>query len=498
MRKFFELSVSFLTAISLLMSFLCFSVFAQGNYNVSTMHAGIDNNSFDNTADAFVTGKEKSKYYIGKADLNTLLEGESEDTKNLIMSQVLSNFKGACYGLCATMALAFVGSVDLPASNYYSIDIKEEKAFRNTVNYYHLTQYCENKYPSATKAVAEKKSSEDPLKQIVEYAKSGIPFILTFRTEEFSHALTCCGYEYDDDGTHRVRIIDCNKKDGFMYLLISSGYNSWTFDNSEYAAEDVIDMSFSTLEAFNRFAGNEKENVVYSAVSSSGDIDTVCTDVKSSFEITNAEGKILTFDNGKITGDMETGPVKYIANSDETLNTKAVFTVSDSGSYSVDVKSEEIDLTIIGDNGLFFTVQGKNIEKISASEGKTSIEGENMEYSVNTLSSEEKVNMVNICGAAPERVSFEFKNGVTLSESENGKIHVSVISNGEIIENDLSVEKGGKSITYSDMVKTYSAKNNTPSTMKCIVLGFLTAVFAATLIYTVKKRLGKKGEVNNG
>lgn len=503
MRKTLKSAIPFIIAliIALIIAFavvpsLISRAFAAGDFNISTMRPEVDNNSFSNSAEDFIGEKEKSKYYLTAVELNKLTEGESEDTKNLITSQALSKFNGACYGISATMALSYAGGLDIPESNYYSVNLRKHPAFRNMINYYHLTQYCEKKYPASTFAVLDGKISEDSLKQIVEYAKGGTPFIVNFRTEEFPHTLVCCGYEHGDDGTHRIRIIDCNKKDAFIYLTVSPSYNSWQFENSDYNSEDVIDLSFSTLEAFSAFdlkkTDENKSETVYSTVSSSVIIDTVCTNMRSSFTLTNDDGKTLTFNNGVITGDIEASKFKYIANSDGELNTKVIFTIEDSNSYTVQNNAEEIDLTVVGDNGLFFTAQGKNIKRIEAQEGKTSIEGENMEYSVNMLSTEENVDMVNVCGADPDKVSFETKDGMTLSEAENGKTHVSIVSYGQFYETDLEIEYGKLSVYYSDVVKTNHVSGKGSPVMKGIVLAFIAAVFTVTLVYTVRKYKNKK------
>lgn len=504
MKKALKSAISFCIVISVIFSVLSLGANAAGDFNISTMHPGVDNNSFNNDASDFISENEKSKYYITAVELNKLTEGESEDTKNLITSQALSKFDGACYGISATMALSYAGRIDIPASNYYSVNIGVNSAFKKMINFYHLTQYCANKAVAETKAVSNGKLFEDSLKQIVEYAKSGTPFIITFRTEKFAHVVVACGYEHDSDGTNRVRIIDCNKKDEFVYLLVSAGYNSWRFENSDYDSAEITDLSFSTLDAFSQFNLQQNENAtVYSAVSSSVIYDTVCTDMSSSFTLTNSDGKTLTFNKGEITGDIEASAFKYIANSGSERNTKAVFTIEDSNAYTVQNNNEEIDLTVVGDNGLFFTVQGKNIEKIIAEEGKVTIEGENMEYSVSALSTEENVDMVNICGADPERISFDTKEGVTVSESANGKIHVSIVSYGQFYETDFTIERGNCSIYYSDVVKTNHVSGKGSPVMKCIILAFIAVVFIVTIVYTVKKRINKdgsvkKGEVKNG
>lgn len=493
MKKALRCAASILSVFSLILPLLCFAVSAEDKFNIITMRPGIDNNSFSNSASDFVGENEKSKYYITAIELNNLTEGESEDTENLILSQVLSKFDGACYGISATMALANTGRIDLPKSNYYSINLKEDSFFKKRINYYQLAQYCENKAPAVTKAVEGERVYEDSLKQIVEYAKNGTSFLITFKTEKFIHTVVACGYEYDGSGKHRVRILDCNKKDDYMFLTVSAGYNSWQFENSNYKSENITDLYFSTLEAFSPLSFKDEDKTVYSAVSSSMIIDTVCANMSSNFTLTNSKGETLTFNNGEITGDIEASAIKYIAYSNDEFGSKAVFTIADSDEYTVTNNSEEIDLTVVGDNGLFFTVQGKNIKNIFAEEGKITLEGENMEYSVNALSTDDSVDMVNVTGADPEKISFKTKNGLTVSDSANGKIHVSIISNGQMYENDFTIENGSHNVYYSDFVKTNHVSGNGSPVMVIAVLTFVAAVFVITLVYTVKKRINKDG-----
>lgn len=498
MKKALRCAVSVISAILIVITVLGSAVFAADNFNIITMRPGVNNNSFNNSADDFIGENEKSKYYITAIELNKLTQGESEDTKNLILSQALSKFDGACYGISATMALSYTGRIDLPKSNYYSVNLKEDTFFKKRINYYQLAQYCENKAPAVTKAVTDGKISEDSLKQIVEYAKSGTPFLITFRTELLTHTVVACGYEYENGGTHRVRILDCNKKDDFMYLSVSAGYNSWRFDNSSYETDKILDLYFSTLDTFSPFSFKNENDTVYSSVSSSAVIDTVCANMSSDFTLTNAEGKSLTFSKGSISGDIKANVIKYIANSGENLSSKVVFTIDDSNEYTVINNSENIDLTVVGDNGLFFTVQGKNIKKITAAEGKTVLEGENMEYSVNALSTEDNVDMVNVTGANPEKVTFNTKDGLTVSDSANGKIHVSIISLGQIYETDFSINYGKCSIYYSDVVKTNHVSGKGSPVMVIIVLTFIAIIFIITLVFTVKKYKAKKAGEKNG
>lgn len=499
MRKPLQYVISVLVAVSVILPVLCCGVYAEENYKVSAMHPGIDNNSFNNSASDFIAKNEKSKYYMTAVELNKLTEGESEDVKNLIRSQVLSKFDGACYGISATMALSYTGRIDLPKSNYYSVNLEEDTAFKKRINYYQLAQYCENKAPAVTKAVSDGKISEDSLRQIVEYAKSGTPFVITFRAENLAHAAVACGYEYDSNGTHKVRILDCNKKDEFMYLSISAKYNSWSFDNSPYETDKISDLYFSTLDAFSPFSLENESKTVYSAVSSSAVVDTVCVGISSNFTLTNSEGKVLTFNNGEIEGDIEASVLKYVANSDDALSSKAVFTIEDSNEYTVINNGEEIDLTVVGDNGLFFTVQGKNISKITATEGETVLEGENMEYSVNLFSTEENVDMVNICGADPDKITFTVKDGAAVSDAENGKIHVSLISYGQIYETDFDINNRSISIHYSDVVKTNTVTGKGSSVAKSIILAFVAVIFTVTAAFTVKKYLNKNAKnLKNG
>ena len=498
MKKAMRYAVSLFTVIAVVLPIMCCPVSAADNFNIITMRPGVNNNSFDNSESDFIGENEKSKYYVTAIEMNRLTEGESEDVKNLILSQALSKFDGAGYGISATMALAYTGRIDISQSNYYSVNLKEDSFFKKRINYYQLAQYCENKAPAVTKAVSGGKISEDSLKQIVEYAKRGTPYLITFRTKNITHTLVVCGYEFGNGGTHIVHLLDCDKKDGFLYLCVSAGYNSWHFENSPYEAKEITDLYFSTLDAFSPFSFKEENDAVYSTVSSSSAVDTVCAGMSSSFTLTNSEGKTLTFDNGEITGDIDADILKYTSYSSETLSSKVVFTIEDSDEYTVQNNDEEIDLTVAGDNGLFFTAQGKNIKTVLAQEGVTTIEGENMEYSVSVLSDEENVDMLNVCGTDQNKVTFTVKEGVTLSDADSGKIHASIISYGQMYETDFEINHGDFSVYYSDVVKTNHVSGKGSPVAKGVILAFTAAVFTATVVYTVKKRVNKGGSSKKG
>lgn len=497
MRKTMKKFVSIFTVILMTVSVFCSEAFAQNDFNVNTMRPGVDNNSFDNNEDSFIFDGEKSKYYVTAVQLNKLTEGENEDIKNLITAQALSKFNGANYGISATMALFYTGRIDLSASNYYSVNLKNNDVLRKQINYYQLSQFCENKVPAVTNVVTGGKISEDSLKQIVEYAKSGTPFIITFRAENFVHTVTACGYEHDENGTHRVRILDCNKKDDFMYLCVSEWYNSYRFEDAPYELGEITEMHFSTLDAFSPFSFKDENQTVYSTVSSSSVTDTLCTSVYSSFTLTNKEGKTLTFNNGIFTGTIKPENIKYIDNSNDEKNTKIVFTIDDSNEYTVNNNGEEIDLTVVGDNGLFFSAQGKNIKKITANETNTVLEGENMEYSATVFSDEENVEMVNFRGADPDRIVLTANDGATLSEAENGKVHASIVSYGQMYETDLEIENGNLSVHHSDLVKTNKVTGEGSPVAKTVILVFVIIVFAVTVVYAIKKYCVKKADKQN-
>ncbi len=499
MKRLIKKAVSVFTVILIIISLFCSAASAADDYNIITMRPGIDNNSFDNKESDFIFDGEKSKYYVTAIQLNKLTEGESEDIKNLITARALSRFDGASYGISATMALFYTGRINLEPSNYYSVDLKTDADLRKLINYYQLSQFCENKAPAVTKAVSGGKISEDSLKQIVEYAKSGTPFLITFRAGNFAHTLVSCGYEHGENGAHRIRILDCNKKDDFIYMSVSAGYNSWQFEGTSYESEKITELYFSTLDAFSPFSFKDENKTVYSSVSSSSVVDTVCTSAYSSFTLTNAEGKTLTFSNGEFSGEIEVNNLKYIADSDEEMNTKIVFTIEDSNEYVVNSKGEEIDLTVVGDNGLFFSVQGKNIRKITADEEKTVLEGENMEYSATVFSTEENVEMVNFRGADPDRIVLASNDGATLSDAENGKVHASIVSYGQMYETDLEIENRSLSVHYSDLVKTNYVTGKGSPVAKTVILIFVLIVLAVTVIYAIKKYCIKNsGKAKNG
>lgn len=498
MKKLAKSSISFLAVIAILVSSFGLFSFAADEFNISTMHTGTDNNCFRNDASNFVFGGEKSKYYVNAADFNKLSQGESEDIKQLIASQVLSEFHGSGYGIAATMALSYVGMVDLPAENYYSVNLKDFPAFRNTVNFYQLTQFCENKEPEKTVVMENNRIKEDSLRQIVEYAKGGDPFIISFRTQSSYNTFVACGIE-NESSLHKIRLIDISKHDDFVYMIIPSSCVSFSFENSDCKAGDIIEMDFSTLSAFSQFASNDGENIIYSAVSGSAFNDILCTSFSSDFTLTNAEGKTLNFKNGEITGDITVAEVKYIACSEKPFGAKAVIKIDDSDSYTVHSNAPEIDLTVVGDEGLFFTVQGKNIYEITAQSGTVTVEGENMDYSVNALSTDKAISMMNFSGTEPSKVVIETLNGTTLTgNGENA--HAAFLAGGGIYEKDFKIENNTLSVVYTDIVKNDMVTDSGNSTAKTLIIIAVVLVFLIALVLAYKKYIKKnaeqKGRVN--
>ncbi len=498
-KKVFRFMLCILTAVAILIPYISVTSFATGDYNVSTMHTGIDNNSFKNEEKYFVGANEKSKYYVSKKGITRLLEGESEDTQNLILSQILSPFAGSCYGISSAMALAYTGKISLPEDNFYKVNLIKSTSLRNTINYYQISQFCENKMPQKTFVVQDGVFTEDPLKQIVEYAKLGTPILIGFRTADFSHEIVGCGYEHAEDGTHKIWLIDPLKIENFMCLVIEADYSSWRFEQSSYLAEDVTYLDFITLDALNPLDLKKESDVVYSAVGSSSHYDLICTDKHSSFTLTNEKGETLTVQNGELTGEMPFSVIKQIALEGSAPNTKLVIQVDDSNSYTLQNNGEEFDFTVVGNDGLFCSVQGKNISDVQIDEGQFTLNGENMEYTVNSLSTEKGVQMVNISGADPEKVTFKTQDGVTVSNAENGKVHVSLIAKNKLTEGDCTLEQGDFSIVSTMLVKEEQPKDTGSDFVRLCILLFIAITFAITLYFTYNKYKSKnKSEAKGG
>ena len=174
------------------------------------MQIGRDNNSFPHSSTSFFNdnelvdstetpGKRVGKYYIEDNYFQKLCEYYNQDVRNCfnpnssntLIFERESEWGGSCFGITATMKLAFLKKILLsnfvPGKTvYYTPEVlpKDSSNFRSLINYYHLSQYLPRIYEKKHTAYTEDSDFTDMLKEIVSLAKeseaTSEPFVFAF------------------------------------------------------------------------------------------------------------------------------------------------------------------------------------------------------------------------------------------------------------------------------------------------------------------------------
>lgn len=374
------------------------------------MKIKVDNNSFVHSSDSFFGRNESQTYLISDEMFNKLNTYYEENfyewlpfTKNQLQKARVSKWGGSCFGISATMALAFTNGIEL--SDYVNFGDKDavyfnapaprnNQEFRSLINYYQLAQYLpliDKKSVVAYTDDSVQYSKE--LQTIVELAKqsekSGIPYIFTFGyswksydsekekwiNDSAGHAIVCIGME-NLNGKYRLQFVDPNSNLKYVYANVDKNYSKIEFESIYTASQEknngredwkITRVGHDTLSSFDAIKINNSNGMGGRSMRARGyninnDIDIILFDSHAAFKLTAGNGDTLLFDGAHISGTMEILDIQYYEKNDSVDIQVAV---ASNESYIIENERQDLNLSIYNSNNNYYAFDGSNANEIT-------------------------------------------------------------------------------------------------------------------------------------
>ena len=183
--------------------------------------------SFGNFSEIF-----GNDYYFTDHDAKVVKEVSSRDS--LLNKE---EWTGACFGMTDTILLVKAGLIkpeQIQKGAKSLSDIKPTKEVQSFINYYHNVQYV-RAFTAVSSVVSDSKRFYQMIKTAEQTEKGGLPFMISFQTPDFGHAVIGYGLEegkwiyYDRPFDRRIKVWDPNypTEDHVTSYLY---YNDVTFD----------------------------------------------------------------------------------------------------------------------------------------------------------------------------------------------------------------------------------------------------------------------------
>lgn len=473
------------------------------------LRMGIDNNAFPNSAEAFVSGTERLRYYTDAGYLNTLLKDKPESIALAIQEYCINGWGGSGYSMAAAMVLASTGRLDITQFEtgkecFYKLYWPVSNLnFRVLINFYQLLQFSgDNVVHIYDESLGHgKKDLKNILKEIVSLAEDKEePFIITFawdnKTTRHSNAVVAVDYEKQKDGSHTITLINPEDRTKYQYLTIDKNFSSWTVDDEKTAMAQGYSIGYQTVDEIGLPAYVEKratyENYVGKTV--------VILEQNAEVKITNGKDEELEYANGKFSGTMDFEFVRYLYNGVNFVG-DFVILIDESEKYVVENMKSELDITIAGSNGVFCGVDGTNVQKITAEIGKFTVDGEEMAYSISALSNEENVEMINIRGGEPRTITFETDENIFVKSERKRNIRVGLMSeDAEFYECDYTPADRNYRLTSELVQNRIEYEQDNSKRVIYFFIGFagvMAVSVVSIVVLIVKKKKKTKKEKNN-
>ena len=405
------------------------------------MQIGRDNNSFSHTEASFFQGyydqnqnfipTEVANYSIEpdllirlyRYYLSDTLDYEQDSVNPLFLLQkLLSDWKGSCFGLSATMALVFRDEIDLSlfdedAETYYDMDSpKDNQHVRSLINYYQLAQYLPLVSKRSTDAYRTDPDSflralETVVKLAMQSEVTGVPFVFTMGYQWMEpgnptwvnwgsggHAIVCIGAT-DTDSGYVLEFIDPNNVGAKLYATIPQDFSGIFFADA-YNAEDqlarngrqnwqITRVGYTTLSALQTvdIDSPEKEydddetawnkmGAVASLQSERRDVINFHSD--AAFTITADNGETLSYNGAELGGDMQVYSYRCLEQSDSLDITVSVDAHS---VYTIESRRDTLEFSISNDYSYAgFCGTGADTVVVNVPENSVTAQGENMDY----------------------------------------------------------------------------------------------------------------------
>ena len=312
---------------------------------------GRDNNNFshNNRSENRSGFPDAQNYHIPDEYFKALTSNSSIGEKAHLRAQENQSWGGVCYGISASMALLYNGLIpatDLsshPISSYYKMgNPKDDSKFSNMITAYQLSQGLKNGGSDAS-AIA---STYNPgiFSDLVNWAKGYnslstflstlvhslkndqvMVLILAYKNindnETSNHAILLTGVSYDsEDDQYTISLYDPNtvndtyKQGEFTIMTVSGDYSSFVVltHNQNISNVDYISMDLLNVDSLKRIKLDES-----SGVKSYTNTTSITLPMGTgTYTIKNSQGKSLSYDGNKFSGDMTVYSISDISHGD--------------------------------------------------------------------------------------------------------------------------------------------------------------------------------------
>ena len=294
---------------------------------------GKHSNNFNhiNTNGKYDGFKNVVDYSVPRSYLDELTLNMNAVSKKLFMlKHVNKTWGGSCYGIAATMGLAYKNKFPVVNNSkdktYFSMGLPcDNKSFLNNIQFYYLTQYIDD-YEKYSKTYFEpsffnyfnhvlESSDYDTLSELFDdlfkmIDSDGVAQFSYKPSFGGGHSILAYKYTKNSDKSYTVELCDCNAFNSPsdlgepVIMHVSSDKKSFSFKD---ALKDEINQdNYSYLKIMDvdnyEIARATSASAVASGVSN--EVKIVVSDFNS-FKITDKSGKTLSYTNGKFSSDME-------------------------------------------------------------------------------------------------------------------------------------------------------------------------------------------------
>ena len=444
---------------------------------------GKHSNNFNhiNTNGKYDGFKNVVDYSVPRSYLDELTLNMNAVSKKLFMlKHVNKTWGGSCYGIAATMGLAYKNKFPVVNNSkdktYFSMGLPcDNKSFLNNIQFYYLTQYIDD-YEKYSKTYFEpsffnyfnhvlESSDYDTLSELFDdlfkmIDSDGVAQFSYKPSFGGGHSILAYKYTKNSDKSYTVELCDCNAFNSPsdlgepVIMHVSSDKKSFSFKD---ALKDEINQdNYSYLKIMDvdnyEIARATSASAVASGVSN--EVKIVVSDFNS-FKITDKSGKTLSYTNGKFSSDMEVKD--FSANIGTGKESEYVITLpaSDAMDLVFEPQDGKGDISVYNDENCV-AVEANNLTSANIDLDKgVEIEGTNCTFNASLGDSKTDDGIYSINATQDEKTVLNFSdNGITVDSTEalkNVQVDYTDI-NG--IEKRISKDKTNNLSIETNTIKT--------------------------------------------